>query len=97
MELAGTKAVWVVGLDDRAPLRSAEPGVRWPDGQPYTGFLDRFRAAYQAELAAFVDYARGRTPSPCTGADALAALLIAEACERSRREGRPVAVEEVAG
>jgi myo-inositol 2-dehydrogenase / D-chiro-inositol 1-dehydrogenase len=97
MELAGTKAVWAAGLDDRTPLRSAERGVGWPDGQPYTSFLDRFGPAYQAELAAFVDYARGRIPSPCTGADALAALLVAEACERSRREGRPVAVEEVAG
>ena len=43
----------------------------------------------------FLDVARGRLPSPCTGEDALEALLVAEACERSRRLGTSVTLEEV--
>ena len=55
--------------------------------------MQRFRAAYVAELAAFCEVAAGRAQSPCTGGEALAALLVAEAADRSRREGRPVDVE----
>ncbi|GAA1333428.1 hypothetical protein GCM10009647_074530 [Streptomyces sanglieri] len=39
---------------------------------------------------------RGERPNPCDGREALSALLIAEACEVSRRERRPVAVAEIA-
>jgi myo-inositol 2-dehydrogenase/D-chiro-inositol 1-dehydrogenase len=55
-------------------------------------FLTRFGAAYRAELAAFVAMAAGHAANPCTGADALAAQAVAEACVRSRREGRTVRV-----
>jgi myo-inositol 2-dehydrogenase / D-chiro-inositol 1-dehydrogenase len=95
LELSGTDGTLVVGLDDRSPIRSAEPGVSSPSAPAYTGFLDRFAAAYQAELAAFLDYAQGRIECPCSGADALAALLVCEAAERSRRTGRPVRVAEL--
>ncbi|MEV0272474.1 Gfo/Idh/MocA family oxidoreductase [Hamadaea sp. NPDC050747] len=94
-ELAGTRDTLVVGLDARSPLRSAEPGVpagtepAWPD------FWHRFQPAYAAELAAFVDVAAGRAPSPCTVAEALEALYVAEAADLSRRERRPVRVDEV--
>jgi myo-inositol 2-dehydrogenase / D-chiro-inositol 1-dehydrogenase len=37
----------------------------------------------------------GTTSSPCTVADALAAFTVAEACETSRLEGRPVALAEI--
>ena len=59
---------------------------------PYGEFQSRFRPAYEAEMAAFIDVAAGRAESPCTGADALAALRVADACERSRRTRRPVEV-----
>ncbi|HKN99462.1 MAG TPA: Gfo/Idh/MocA family oxidoreductase [Pseudonocardiaceae bacterium] len=95
LEVLGSLGDVVAGLDDRVPLRSAEPGVTWPAGPPCPGFLERFRAAYQAELAVFVDVAAGRVPSPCTVSDALAAFYVAEACELSRREHRPVALGEV--
>ena len=58
--------------------------------------MERFQAAYVAELTAFTEVAAGTRSSPCTGADALAALLVAEAADRSRRSGRPVRVAEVA-
>ncbi len=95
MELSGSGGTLAVGLDERTPLRVARDGVDWPGGVPYDGFLDRFGDAYIAELSAFLDVARGRIPSPCTGSDALEALYVAEAAQRSADEGRPVRVEEV--
>ncbi|WP_394824262.1 Gfo/Idh/MocA family oxidoreductase [Pendulispora albinea] len=95
LEVLGSKDSLAVGLDDRLPLRSVEAGVTFPSGKPYTLFLDRFHDAYVRELAAFVDVAAGRRESPCSVEDALASLLIAEACEVSRRERRPVRVSEV--
>ncbi|MEU4545309.1 Gfo/Idh/MocA family protein [Nonomuraea dietziae] len=89
MELAGTLRTQVVGLDPRTPVTSTE-GLQ-PPGEPWPDFVSRFRAAYVAEIDGFL---RSDT-SPCTIEDALAALYVAEAAERSRREGRPVAVEEV--
>jgi myo-inositol 2-dehydrogenase / D-chiro-inositol 1-dehydrogenase len=95
LELVGTTGTLVAGLDDHTPLRSAEPDVPWPFETPYQGFLQRFATAYQTELADFLDYARGRIDCPCSAEDALAALLVAEAAELSRLEGRPVTITEV--
>jgi myo-inositol 2-dehydrogenase/D-chiro-inositol 1-dehydrogenase len=95
LEVFGSGDSVAVGFDDRLPVRSVEPGVGWPAGPGYAGFMDRFREAYTRELAAFVDFADGRTESPCTAADALEAMYIAEACELSCRDGRTVRVAEV--
>jgi myo-inositol 2-dehydrogenase/D-chiro-inositol 1-dehydrogenase len=96
LEVLGASGNLVVGLDEHVPLRSAEPGVRWPSGRAYPDFMERFRAAYQSELAAFTDLVAGRsTESPCTGLDALEAFYIAEACDVSRHEHRPVRIAEV--
>jgi myo-inositol 2-dehydrogenase / D-chiro-inositol 1-dehydrogenase len=94
MELFGSGDSVSVGWDARTPLRSVEPGMPPAPARPYGFFIDRFDAAYRAELAAFLDVARGRLPNPCTVADAEAALRIAVACDRSRAERRPVTVEE---
>jgi myo-inositol 2-dehydrogenase/D-chiro-inositol 1-dehydrogenase len=59
--------------------------------------MDRFLAAYRAELEAFTEVVDGIRPSPCTVADALEADWIAEACARSQREHRPVRIAEVRG
>jgi myo-inositol 2-dehydrogenase/D-chiro-inositol 1-dehydrogenase len=95
MELAGTLGTWAVGLDDRVPLTSAEPGVEFPAGPPWPDFVTRFEAAYVAELEAFIEAARGGRESPCTVEDALAALYVAEAADLSLKQGRPVPVSEV--
>lgn len=95
MELAGTQATHVVGLSERTPVTSAEPGVSFPEGEPWPGFWVRFTPAYVAELNAFIDVVQGAVPSPCTADDALAALHIAEAADLSLREGRPVELAEV--
>jgi myo-inositol 2-dehydrogenase/D-chiro-inositol 1-dehydrogenase len=99
MELAGSHDQLAVGVGPRAPLTSVEPdggagaepaaGGRWP------GFLERFAAAYRAELDVFLRVARGAAANPCEGREALRALLVAEACEVSRRERRPVALAEL--
>ncbi|MEV2276019.1 Gfo/Idh/MocA family oxidoreductase [Nocardiopsis sp. NPDC049922] len=95
MELAGSAGTLAVGLDDRAALRSAEEGVAFPGKEPFREFWPRFAPAYEAEVTAFLRAVREGGTSPCTVADALEALLVAEAAERSRREGRPVRIEEV--
>ncbi|MEV8096751.1 Gfo/Idh/MocA family oxidoreductase [Kitasatospora sp. NPDC085879] len=95
MELAGSRDQLVVGLGPRAPMTSAEPDSAAPPEAPWRDFLARFRSAYIAELDAFLLVARGRRASPCTGEDALAALLIAEACELSRATGSPVDIAEL--
>ncbi|MGW2896603.1 Gfo/Idh/MocA family protein [Streptomyces sp. NPDC001212] len=95
MELHGFEDSIAVGLDEKLPLRSVEPGVSFPAGTPHDFFMDRFTAAYRAELTAFTEVVAGRLPSPCTVADALEAGWIAEACTLSRHEHRPVRIDEV--
>lgn len=95
LEVLGSKDSVSVGLDDRLPLRSVEPGVGFPSGRPYAAFMERFHEAYVAELTAFTRIVAGLEPASCTVADALEAFYIAEACELSRAEHRPVLVDEV--
>src|SRR5439155_6048477 len=64
LELLGSADSLSVGLDDRLPLRSAEPGVSFPAGPAYPNFMERFRPAYTEELAAFAGVVAGRTASP---------------------------------
>ncbi|MFF3790787.1 Gfo/Idh/MocA family oxidoreductase [Streptomyces sp. NPDC001981] len=95
MELAGEIGQIAVGLDERTPLTSVEPQGPAAPAKPWPGFLERFAPAYEAELDAFVRVVRGEVANPCDGREALYALRIAEACELSRREHRPVAVAEI--
>ncbi len=95
LEVFGSGDSVAVGWDDRTPLRSIEPGAPPLPGPAYRFFQDRFAAAYRAELAAFIEVAAGERPSPCTVVDAEWALRIAEACELSRRQHRPVMLTEV--
>ncbi|WP_396446065.1 Gfo/Idh/MocA family oxidoreductase [Actinomadura sp.] len=94
LELFGSKDSVVTGMDDRTPAtplpeRDAEPK------HAYSGFMERFSDAYDAEIRAFVDVAAGRRANPCPPEDALEAFYLAEACELSMREGRVVGAEEV--
>jgi myo-inositol 2-dehydrogenase/D-chiro-inositol 1-dehydrogenase len=84
-----------VGLDEHTPLRPLEPSAPAFGTRPYDGFLDRFAAAFDAELRAWLEFVRGERPNPCPGIEALHALRVAVACDRSRAEGRPVALSEV--
>ncbi|MFD6875316.1 MULTISPECIES: Gfo/Idh/MocA family oxidoreductase [unclassified Streptomyces] len=95
MELAGERDQVSAGLDDRTPIASTEPQGPPAASKPWGGFLERFGPAYEAELAAFVRLVRGEGPNPCDGREALAAFRVAEACELSRRERRPVRPAEL--
>jgi myo-inositol 2-dehydrogenase / D-chiro-inositol 1-dehydrogenase len=97
LELHGSKDSIAVGLEDRLPLRSVEPGATFPAGKPHYFFMDRFVAAFRAELAAFTQVVAGQRPSPCTVADAVETAWVAELCTTSLRQHRPVRMEEVRG
>jgi myo-inositol 2-dehydrogenase/D-chiro-inositol 1-dehydrogenase len=96
MELLGSGDSVAVGWDARLPLRSVEPGMPPAPADAYENFQQRFADAYRAEMIAFVDVAAGRAESACTATDALEAMRVAVACDRSRAEHRPVLVEDVA-
>ncbi len=65
-------------------------GFRRDPAEPF--FLERYAAAYQAELAAFVEaMVSGTAPSP-SGADGLAALRLADKAAESVATGQPVKI-----
>jgi len=92
LEVFGTGDSIAVGQDARTPIRSPEPGTPGPPPTAYRDFWDRFGPAYRKELAAFVRTVRTGSPSPCSLAEARAALAVALAAERSRAERRPVSI-----
>ena len=92
MEVHGTEGTDVVGMDERLPVRSLEPGVAFPSGEPWVDFIARFADCYERELEAFLDVVAGKAEVPSTIDDAVASLRVAEACAASCREGRPVKV-----
>jgi len=94
LELFGAAESIVVGVDSRSPIRSVEPGGT-QSGVGYRNFVERFEQAYREELAVFVETVRSGGESACSLEDAQAALAVALAADRSRRERRPVGIEEV--
>src|SRR5829696_999159 len=94
-EIFGSGDSISVGLDQRTPLRSVEPGAAPSSSEAYPNFLVRFEEAYRAELAHFLEVARGRAENPCTAREALEALRVAVAADVSVAEHRPVMVKEV--
>lgn len=94
MEVFGTKDSIAIGLDPRTPLRSVEPGVP-PPSDPYTEWIPRFGGTYESEMNAFISMVKDGGQAECSVQDARSALVIAEACTLSAREGRIVTTEEV--
>jgi myo-inositol 2-dehydrogenase/D-chiro-inositol 1-dehydrogenase len=94
MELLGSRGSIMVGLDENFAMTSAE-GVDFPAGPRHWSFMERFQPAYVAELTAFCEVVAGTRPNPCSARDALQAFRVAQACDLSRRTGRPVALEEI--
>jgi inositol 2-dehydrogenase len=93
-EVIGTRGA--VRIDH---LRQTPLTVLKPDGiahDAFTGFITRYEQAFADELKAFVHAVLTGAPAPVTGEDAKRALAIALAADRSRREGRPVLVSEIA-
>jgi len=71
-----------------------EAGYHAPPLQNF--FMDRYAAAYRAEIAAFASCLRENRAPPVTGRDGLLALVLAEAAARSVDEGRTVKTDEIA-
>ena len=73
------------GAKHRPRQRISRPAV------PHHFFMDRFTDAFRAELAAFVDVAKGEAePRPARSADAVEVAWLAEAATESLQRGVPV-------
>lgn len=92
LEIQGSIRSLMVGLDEKAAMASAEPGVAFPSGEPHRTFAERFDQAYRSEMAAFVELALGQRDNPCTPEDAVAASRVADAAQESLASGLPVRV-----
>ncbi|TPE47942.1 inositol 2-dehydrogenase [Amaricoccus solimangrovi] len=60
-------------------------------------FMNRYPAAYSAEIAAFIDAIGSGAPMSPSGEDGLLALALADAALKSVKEGRKVQVSEITG
>jgi myo-inositol 2-dehydrogenase/D-chiro-inositol 1-dehydrogenase len=84
------------GYDVRIELLGSEDAVTVGPAALPRSFAERFAGAFAAETEAFMSLVRdGGGASPCPPESALEALRVAVACDRSRAEGRPVAMSEV--
>jgi len=95
LDLMGTKGAANVGLDNKVPFRSVEDGVEFPPEEPWYDFIERFKPCYERELDHFLRNPMHGGESLCTASDAVEALRIALACNKSRDEHRPVRLDEI--
>lgn len=95
MELVGSQDSIAVGLTEHTPLRLVDETDLELLRDVYANFQERFRTAYEVELDAFLALAAGEGPNACPPEEAMEALRIALACDRSRAERRPVRLEEI--
>lgn len=63
--------------------------------KPHHFFLERYMDAYAKEVRAFVHCVVRNTPSPITGQDGRAPVVIGLAAAKSYREHRPVKISEI--
>jgi myo-inositol 2-dehydrogenase/D-chiro-inositol 1-dehydrogenase len=96
VEIYGAKDTIAIGLDPRTPMSSVERDGPKMKNPAYPTFFVRFDAAYRAELAHFLRFARGEAENACTVRDGLEALRVALAARRSLQEHRAVALKEIA-
>ena len=87
-EVVGSLATVRIGHDRRVHNEWLTPGAASVD---WVGdFTERFPQAYLLGVEDFATAIRDDRPAAVTGEDALAAFVLAQACGRSLREGRPV-------
>ncbi len=94
-EIFGSRDTIAIGLDERTPLRAVAAAFTPSGRDSYRGFLDRFEAAFDAEMEAFLEFVQGRRENPCPARESLPALKVALACERSSAEQRRVELAEL--
>lgn len=96
LEVLGTEGM--VQADNRpsstAILSTREGSTRPPIDH---SFPTRYAQAYRSEFACFLDCLRGEREVPISHADVRRSHRLADAAERSVREGQPVAFADVAG
>jgi myo-inositol 2-dehydrogenase/D-chiro-inositol 1-dehydrogenase len=94
LELFASGGSVAAGWSDRSPIHSLEPGVEAP-ADPMITMWDRFDAAFQAEMDAFIRVVRGEEAPASNHHDAYQDLRVAVACDRSLAERRTVVLEEI--
>ncbi len=65
--------------------------------KPHYFFLDRYEESFIAELRAFYDCIVNDTTPVVTGEDGLQSVILSMAADQSRRENRPVKINEISG
>ncbi|MCF7890286.1 inositol 2-dehydrogenase [Candidatus Bipolaricaulota bacterium] len=58
-------------------------------------FTERYREAYENEMEAYTEFIRSGENSPASGEDGRMAVVLADAAEMSRKENRPVELDEI--
>jgi inositol 2-dehydrogenase len=87
-EVVGSQATVRIGQHRRVHNEWLTPGAASVDW--VVDFTERYPRAYLLGLEDFAAAIREDRPATVSGEDALAAVVLAHACERSLREGRPV-------
>ena len=95
LEIHGFEDSVVAGWDQSVPVRNMDPRNDFPSGPAHHFFMDRFTEAFRAELAAFVEVAKGGPIPGATVTDAVEVAWLAEAATESLRRGAPVTIAEV--
>lgn len=94
VEVFGSKGAAQAENDAPSTVRlSTDAGVT--SDKPLYFFLERYKAAFVDEMAAFVSAVLEGKAVPVTGEDGLGDLLVALAAKKSLAEGRPVRVDEI--
>ncbi len=89
-EVMGSKATVRVGRHRRVNNEWLTPGGATVDW--VVDFTERYPEAYRLELEDFAAAIGDDRPPAVTGEDALAAFVLARACDRSLREGRTISL-----
>lgn len=92
-ELLGTEGTLRIGYLRETPLLVMKKNQVSHDTVPH--FMERFAAAYTAQLRDFARNVLQGRPAPVTVDDGIAALRIALAARESHQRGRPVDVAQV--
>ena len=94
VEIHGSKGMLEVkNVNESTVTAHTESGVNEP--KPMHFFLERYEAAYRAEIDTFIRMLSGETINYPTMEDGLQALLLADAALLSLQEGRTVKVTEI--
>lgn len=94
LEVYGSKGlVWVE--NERPDMHHYANAEGIYQAKPLYFFLERYLESYRVEMQAFVDAVLNDTPTPVTGHDGRAPIVLAIAAQKSYAEGRPIDISEI--